>query len=393
MATGIEEAKQDLAELEDTLQTVRELLRHDPKNEEYLQMQKDASEGIEITKALIAGLADKQGHGEKCDDREEAGQTNKKAAEVESNNSDSQTNVCEEQNGESSPEEVAPRKGQDKQGSFAECNVKNDTTQKQNTDKKIVNMIPKAKKSRWGSSTAPSIPQFNPQSLKYKCGDKVEVSINFDDSSALWYPGIVEGWDRTCDSYDVFVLYDLSFRKIPKSKLRNLRLLNHEIGWNNLSPGTPVSAFYVKDDASYQAEILGVPNLQRFGVSTNTLEAVNGGLYEIKYSNYGNTEVLPIEYLRPSKKIAKKVFSTVSTDLPMDESALEKIPDHLVIKQTDTEEQKERKRRKIKSIKSRNRFLKKDIQSNKRQASWQNFQSQMKNRKSGFGNSRKKRKW
>ena len=77
----------------------------------------------------------------------------------------------------------------------------------------------------------------------------------------------------------------------------------------------------------------------------------------------------------------------------MDESALEKIPDHLVIKQTDTEEQKERKRRKIKSIKSRNRFLKKDIQSNKRQASWQNFQSQMKNRKSGFGNSRKKRKW
>ena len=83
MATGIEEAKQDLAELEDTLQTVRELLRHDPKNEEYLQMQKDASEGIEITKALIAGLADKQGHGEKCDDREEAGQTNKKAAEVE----------------------------------------------------------------------------------------------------------------------------------------------------------------------------------------------------------------------------------------------------------------------------------------------------------------------
>ena len=170
MATGIEEAKQDLAELEDTLQTVRELLRHDPKNEEYLQMQKDASEGIEITKALIAGLADKQGHGEKCDDREEAGQTNKKAAEVESNNSDSQTNVCEEQNGETSPEEVAPRKGQEKQGSFAECNVKNDTTQKQNTDKKIVNMIPKAKKSRWGSSTAPSIPQFNPQSLKYKCG-------------------------------------------------------------------------------------------------------------------------------------------------------------------------------------------------------------------------------
>ena len=53
MGTGIEEAKQDLAELEDTLQTVRELLRHDPKNEEYLQMQKDASEGIEITKAPL----------------------------------------------------------------------------------------------------------------------------------------------------------------------------------------------------------------------------------------------------------------------------------------------------------------------------------------------------
>ena len=64
MGTGIEEAKQDLAELEDTLQTVHELLRDDPKNEEYLQMQKDASEGIESTKALIAGLAEKHGHAE-----------------------------------------------------------------------------------------------------------------------------------------------------------------------------------------------------------------------------------------------------------------------------------------------------------------------------------------
>ena len=154
-----------------------------------------------------------------------------------------------------------------------------------------------------------------------------------------------------------------------------------------------VSAFYVKDDSSYPAEILGVPNLQRFGVSTHTLEATKSELYEIKYIEYGNTEVLPVEYLRPGKNTAKTVFSTVSTDLPMDESALEKIPEHLVIRQTDTEEQRERKRKKIKSIKSRNRFLKKDIQSNKRQASWQSFQSQMKSRKSGFGNSRKKRRW
>eukprot|EP00944_MAST-04C_sp_MAST-4C-sp1_P006744 g6744.t1 len=392
MGTGIEEAKQDLAELEDTLQTVHELLRDDPKNEEYLQMQKDASEGIEITKALIAGLAEKHGHAENFDGAKEAGETHKNVTEAESNSADNQTNVCEEQNGESSVEEVAPRVGQEKQGSFEECNVEKDTTQKQNAEQTNVNTIPKIKKSRWGSGIVPSIPQFNPQSLEYKCGDKVEVSVDFEDSSALWYPAIVEGWDNTCDSYDIFVLYDLSFKKIPKSKLRNLRLLNHEIGWNNLSPGTQVSAFYVKDDASYQAEILGVPNLQRFGISTNTLEALNGELYEIKYRDYGNTEVLPIEYLRPGKKTGKNVFSTVSADLPMDESALEKIPGHLVIKQTDTEEQKKRKRKKIKSIKSRNRFIKKDIQSNKRQASWQNFQSQMKNR-SSFGNSRKKRKW
>ena len=50
MDTGIEEAKQDLAELEDTLQTVRELLQDDPENEEYLQCRKMQVRGLKSQK-------------------------------------------------------------------------------------------------------------------------------------------------------------------------------------------------------------------------------------------------------------------------------------------------------------------------------------------------------
>ena len=110
--------------------------------------------------------------------------------------------------------------------------------------------------------------------------------------------------------------------------------------------------------------------------------------------HYGNVEILPIEYLIPKKpeQMGKMAFSTVSTARPMDESALKKIPDYLIIKDTDSEAEKERKRKKIKSIKSKNRFLKKDIESNKRQASWQNFQSSMKKKKSRFGGGHSKNK-
>ena len=150
MDTGVEEAKQDLAELEDTLQTVRELLQGDPENEEYLQMQKDACEGIEITKALIVGIARKKEHVQCFATEEQRAQGNTKTVQVGSDNAGNQTVVSEKQKDVPSSEEVATRVGQEEQGSRTERNVKEDTKTEKSADTSNVNTTSKIKKVKVG---------------------------------------------------------------------------------------------------------------------------------------------------------------------------------------------------------------------------------------------------
>ena len=65
------------------------------------------------------------------------------------------------------------------------------------------------------------------------------------------------------------------------------------------------------------------------------------------------------------------------------------IPSHLVIHDTDTEAQKNKKRREIKSLKNKWRVKKKEIESERKQQSWQSFQKKKgkKNDKSIFSTS------
>ena len=255
----------------------------------------------------------------------------------------------------------------------------------------------KKKKSRWGNTKVEAIPSI-PVALLYESGQRVEVNIGVNGKTVSpWSPGIVQKYIKDKFTYGIFMLDDKTERSFEEKQIRKLNVINAQINQINLVPGTIVKAYYGRDGLYYDAEIVGIPDLKglyNIISENNSNNKNNSGLYEVKYVDYGNVEILPIEYLIPKKpeQMGKMAFSTVSTARPMDESALKKIPDYLIIKDTDSEAEKERKRKKIKSIKSKNRFLKKDIESNKRQASWQNFQSSMKKKKSRFGGGHSKNK-
>lgn len=86
----------------------------------------------------------------------------------------------------------------------------------------------------------------------------------------------------------------------------------------------------------------------------------------VTYTAYGNTEEVPIAYLKPLKK---KVDNNTNSNEPK----LIKIPDKLKILPTDTDKEKERKKRIVKSIKSKNKIIEKEVELQNVQQSWQKF--------------------
>ncbi len=373
MASTIQEAQNDLKDLEENLQTIQELLNVDPNNEEYLQMQRDATEGIQITKQIIVNLTSKN-------------------ASTSGGNANEQLNIVnddtvEQKNHDNNSDKVNTIINKTKP-------LDDDKNNNNNNNKGYVNKQTD-KKSRWGDTTAVEcIPIVKTKSM-YKPGEIVEVKLERNEANlSPWYPGIVQAYIEQNMSYNIFVLDDKTMKNsIEETCIRKLRPINVDIKKLTLLPGTIVKAYYKRDGMYYDAQVTGVPDLtSSFNILCNN---ETGGLYNVKYVDYGNMETLPIEYLIPKKEveIPSTSFSTISSDRPMDESVLTQVPSYLIIKDTDSEAEKERKRKKIKSIKSKNRFLKKDIQSNKRQASWQSFQSKMSNKKSRFGGSSRKKKW
>ena len=85
------------------------------------------------------------------------------------------------------------------------------------------------------------------------------------------------------------------------------------------------------------------------------------------YTQYGNTEEVPIQYIRPFiQKQAKKENKDNSLSLI-------KIPENLKILPTDTEEEKLRKKKKIKAIKNKNRVVVQELEVANVQNNWKKF--------------------
>ena len=121
--------------------------------------------------------------------------------------------------------------------------------------------------------------------------------------------------------------------------------------------------------------IIGYKCLCKYSQDQQYYEAVISEItphgVRVTYTAYGSSEEVPIQYLKPIN--ASNTSKTSDGSDNVGQSKLIAIPEHLLIKPTDTEEEKERKRKKVKAIKSKNKTIEINNMFAKSQQSWQSF--------------------
>ena len=108
------------------------------------------------------------------------------------------------------------------------------------------------------------------------------------------------------------------------------------------------------------------------------VQQITSNGYKIKFTEYGNVEEVPLEYMYYPDLIPKAVKGKEkkpATYQPL------KIPENLTILATDTQEEKDRQRKRIRAIKSINRHKGIDQERDQKQAGWKAFQSKKKLKK------------
>ena len=153
----------------------------------------------------------------------------------------------------------------------------------------------------------------------------------------------------------------------------------------SLGPGAACQAVYSIDRAWYDAAIVAPTE---YG-------------FRVKFTQYGNEEEVPVEYVRlPGSGVAAAASATTSDASGAGATAatsgdavreldtaqlfskqMHDIPDSLKFCNTDSEKEKARKKKRIKAIKSRNRNKVKDLVIQKKQSSWKSFQKKTKGKK------------
>ena len=347
-------SSEDLAEYKEQLAQVQELLSQDPKNEEYLELEKNCLEVIQLTESVLSATDP----------------SNEKATKTVDTSSSTDTLVDRTDDEENENETKA-----DEHSVCAKVVLR---CSEGGTGKK---------KSRWAIPTIfGALEDEDGKSTRtitlppYIVGEHCEVRGEGAGSDAqAWHPALVVSVDPQTLSCKVKLAdAQLGTRtlSVPYLQMRKLKGADNAIDSTSLVKGCAVKAFYVADGLWYDGVIKGV-----------AAELASSGWYYVQYTNYGNTETLPIEYLAPVRidVNAQKRKIVTSGGRPLDESVIEAIPNSLEILPSDTPEERENKLRRRKAIKSKNRFLKKDIDSNKRQASWQTFQSSIATKKTKFG--------
>eukprot|EP01041_Mallomonas_annulata_P001619 gene1619-3128_t len=179
---------------------------------------------------------------------------------------------------------------------------------------------------------------FNP-------GDKVEVISGDRPYAAIVMAVNVDGTSCTLKyfEYDEEVVLPLeSLSKLPPSELDGAVVK---------PPGFKCQCKYSADQRWYDVT---VDALTEFG-------------YMVTYSQYGVSEEVPLEYLRPmqGKKDKEKVKADTGGLIP--------IPESLKILPTDTEDERNRKKKRLKAIKTQNRLKSQETEISSTQKTWQTF--------------------
>lgn len=155
----------------------------------------------------------------------------------------------------------------------------------------------------------------------------------------------------------------LGFGTVEELPLDNVRPLHRtpaNLPVEEARPGLKCQAKYPADGRWYLAQVNHAvapdPELEAI-MSRSSPDELRIQLYLVTFASYGNSEVLPIEYLRPRRKTSdSKSDATTSASVGTSgdgESATGEfvIPEHLRILPTDSEVDKMKKRKKIKVMK------------------------------------------
>jgi survival-of-motor-neuron-related-splicing factor 30 len=194
-----------------------------------------------------------------------------------------------------------------------------------------------------------------------KVGDRVEVT-----GGAHPFPAIITGIINETEFKVKYYAYEAEV-SLPLSCLQ--RLGSDGFRASEVVVGLKCHCKYAPDQQYYEAIVAS--------------KTEHG--YIVSYSEYGNVEEVPLEYLRPlpvlilTKDGSKLEALQDSTSKKSKgngkdpESKLIPIPAKLLILPTDTEEEKQRKKKKIKVIKNKNRLIEQDTESAQVAQSWQKF--------------------
>jgi survival of motor neuron-related-splicing factor 30 len=136
-----------------------------------------------------------------------------------------------------------------------------------------------------------------------------------------------------------------------------------------IEPGLRCRCKYSADQIIYEAVVDKVVTGQQLS-STH-----RGSSYAVTFAGYGNSEIVPIEYIQllPSEAPVATHAAATANKTADGLDSLIAIPENLKIKPTDSEEEKLRKKKKIKAIKSRNRLISKGNEQTETKNSWQKF--------------------
>mmetsp|Transcript_2281 Transcript_2281/g.6484 ORF Transcript_2281/g.6484 Transcript_2281/m.6484 type:complete len:320 (+) Transcript_2281:921-1880(+) len=108
------------------------------------------------------------------------------------------------------------------------------------------------------------------------------------------------------------------------------------------------------------------------------VEAVTDFGYKVNFIEYGNSEELPLEYLR-QRDAAGNVPD--ANELVREADGTYRIPEHLKVQPTDSEQERLRKRRRVKALKQKMKQAEQDAARDQSKNSWLAFQNKGAKRK------------
>eukprot|EP00635_Sarcinochrysidales_sp_CCMP3193_P014382 CAMPEP_0118901480 /NCGR_PEP_ID=MMETSP1166-20130328/7166_1 /TAXON_ID=1104430 /ORGANISM="Chrysoreinhardia sp, Strain CCMP3193" /LENGTH=334 /DNA_ID=CAMNT_0006840655 /DNA_START=13 /DNA_END=1017 /DNA_ORIENTATION=- len=175
-----------------------------------------------------------------------------------------------------------------------------------------------------------------------------------------WYPAVITKIDDDDDYVVVFIGFGNTPETVARDGLRPLVCPHETLDASTLAVGAECSARYSGDGKYYDAVVDEVTD---FG-------------YKVTFSDYGNTEELPLEYLRD-----REVVADDDNEMTRGADGTYTIPEHLRVHPSDSEAERIRKRRRVKALKHQIKVKEKDQHRDAKQANWQTFQNKGAKRK------------